>query len=757
MTPIGPYALVKGRRGGFSLLELSVVLVIIAVITGTGMVVGKATLESAQIATTNSRINTIETAILAYRRANDRLPCPGDASMTSSNALFGYEAANSGVCTGGSPSANYTFTTSGSEVVEGAVPVRTLSLPDEFMYDGWGRKFAYGVWVGLTAPLGFNNYGITPNCGLITIRNAGGATRTTKANYALVSFGSNGHGGFNERGARVNAGSVNTDEQLNCHCDGSGVNTGYLGLYVTKDITESATNTLDNFDDIVRYKERWQLQSYFDEYNPGGYNMCPSGGPGNRADGDAADDNSGWSHAFGDVNGDGITDLAVGVPRISAGGNAGSVYVVFGTAIGLTNPFLLSGLDGTNGFVLNSTEADDHAGYDVEMGDVNADGVQDIIIGAPQANGGAGKVYVVFGHTGTWAAAISLATLAGNDGLVINGENAGDHAGFSVGTGDANRDRAMDIVIGAPDYDAGGNTDSGGVYVVLGHFTVWPASINLASLSGQGFLLEGVDDNDRMGFAVHSADVNGDAIDDLLMGAPSAGATPGTAYALFGKKKGWKDQKMKAVTASTGFKMLGAANGDGLGSSISAADVNGNGVNDILVGAPGQNASTGAAYVIFGQRAKKLKTLEVSNLNGTNGFRITGVSAGNITATAIVGGDINGDGYADVVLGAPGAAPGGRVQAGSTYFVFGAATGWPSSLNLAALNGTNGFILDGTTAGDQSGFSLAVGDLNGDFRTDTGIGAPYAGYTASQAGAVYTFFGQRRSGAWPLNTNLNTL
>lgn len=746
----------RRRKSGFSLLELSIVLVIISVITGTGMVVGKATLESAQVATTNKRINIIETALLAYRRANDRIPCPGDATMTSSNALFGYESANSGVCTGGSPSANYTFSTSGSTVVEGAVPVRTLSLPDEFMYDGWGRKFAYGVWVGLTAPMGFANYGITPNCGLITIRNALGATRTTKANYAVVSFGSNGHGGFNERGVRVNAGSVNADELLNCHCDGTGANTGYLGLYVMKDVTENPANTLDSFDDLIRYKERWQMQSYFDEYNPGGYNMCPSGGPGNRSDGQAVNDNSGWSETYGDVNGDGITDLIVGVPRVSAPGNAGSVYVVFGTASSLATPFLLSSLNGSNGFIINSSDVDDHAGASVAVGDVNADGIQDIIIGAPNATASAGKVYVVFGHTGTWGAAVSLAALAGNDGFVINGINAGDHTGYSVSSGDINRDRMTDIIIGAPDYDVGANTNAGATFMVLGHYTAWAASLSLSTMSFEGVRIDGVNTNDRAGYAVSGSDVNGDGIGDLLIGAPGTVATPGKAFVLFGKKKAWKNADLTTLSGKTGFRINGTANGDLLGSSIGSADINGNGVNDIIIGAPGYNASTGAAYVVFGQRAKKTKTFDVSNLNGTNGFRVAGVAAGNLTATAVTGGDINSDGYADLVVGAPGAAPGGRVQAGSTYVLFGAA-GWASNVNLSALNGTNGFILDGTTAGDQTGYSLSVGDLNGDFRTDVGIGAPYAGYTASQAGATYTFYGQRRSGAWPLNTNLNTL
>ena len=164
------------------------------------------------------------------------------------------------------------------------MPVRTLGLPDEFQFDGWGRKFAYAVWTPLTAkatstssPAGFINYGISPSCGAITVENAGHGNRSTAAAYALISYGPDGHGGYLKGGSRYNAGVSNVDEVVNAHYSNAGADTGYTATYVEK---EYSTYPGDNdashpFGHLVRFKERWQMQNAYDTYSPYGSPCWP--------------------------------------------------------------------------------------------------------------------------------------------------------------------------------------------------------------------------------------------------------------------------------------------------------------------------------------------------------------------------------------------------------------------------------------------------------------------------------------------------
>ena len=211
------------RRSAFTLLEMSIVLVIVGGITAAMVSMSLSTIGSVQLASTRYKLNTIEDALLAYRTANNRLPCPADPTITdapANSATFGYETGAAGVCTDvngqayttPSPPAN-TNIAGNTTVMEGALPVRTLGLPDEYQWDGWGRKFAYAVWTPLTAkatgvppagsPAGFLAYGVTQNCGAITVKNAGHANRSTAAAYVLMSYGPNGRAGASKSGHNI--------------------------------------------------------------------------------------------------------------------------------------------------------------------------------------------------------------------------------------------------------------------------------------------------------------------------------------------------------------------------------------------------------------------------------------------------------------------------------------------------------------------------------------------------------------------------
>ena len=244
--------------GGFTLLELAVVLMIIALVLGGGMVTFTASLKAAQYNATVDRMDAIETALLNYSKAFNRIPCPASLTLAPADTNYGIEAANKGTCTGGTPAAN----SSSSGTVEGAVPTRSLQLPDDYMYDAWKRRFRYAVVASYTGT------STLPSCaGVsgITVNDATGHSRTTASIYAIISQGANGHGGYTSNGVPFNSSSTSADELTNCHCDSTGAAASYANSYVQKlpayDSGQIA-KPLYYFDDIVTFKENWQMQAF---------------------------------------------------------------------------------------------------------------------------------------------------------------------------------------------------------------------------------------------------------------------------------------------------------------------------------------------------------------------------------------------------------------------------------------------------------------------------------------------------------------
>jgi prepilin-type N-terminal cleavage/methylation domain-containing protein len=245
-------------KRGFTLLELAIVMLIISVILASGFVVFSASLTKKQYEATQAKIKVIENAINDYSVAFSRIPCPASLTLTASDANYGVEAANKGTCTGGTPTANYT---SSSGVAEGAVPVRELKLPDNFMFDAWGNRFRYGVDPNYTSDTSLPTAvgGICqPSNKAISIT---GAATSTAAAYVIISHGKNGHGGFSQSGTVKNSNSTNTNEQTNCHCNASATATTNNAIYTQRSVSLSTTTASDNFDDIVVFKEAWQLRN----------------------------------------------------------------------------------------------------------------------------------------------------------------------------------------------------------------------------------------------------------------------------------------------------------------------------------------------------------------------------------------------------------------------------------------------------------------------------------------------------------------
>jgi len=399
---------------------------------------------------------------------------------------------------------------------------------------------------------------------------------------------------------------------------------------------------------------------------------------------------------LGDLNGDGYADLAAGAPAANA------VLVVRGAnatlASGLSNFLLQPGGAGTGTSVAGP-------------GDVNGDGYADLLIGAPGAGTG-GRVYVYQGSTTLAASTAPTATLNNPNAV------AGDLFGQAVsGAGDTNGDGYADFAVGSPGYSG----STGRAYVYVGMATAGPY-VPAQTYTGET-------PGDRYGASLSGGDANGDGYGDLLAGAPANSSSTGRAYAYYGSPVAL------LTTPATTFADPGATAYDFFGNSVaSAGDVNGDGYADVLMGAQGVSNSQGRAYLYLGSStglaATPTTTLTEPNPAGGNQFGTRLASAG----------DVNGDGYADVLIGAYGTG-----NKGQAYLYLGSSTGLATTPAVTFIE-PNAAVADGFGI-----FVASAGDVNGDGYSDVLIGA-YG--TSGSQGRAYFYLG---SSTGPAATPTTTL
>ncbi len=342
-------------------------------------------------------------------------------------------------------------------------------------------------------------------------------------------------------------------------------------------------------------------------------------------------------------------------------------------------------------------------GYSLDnVGDVDADGYDDVIIGSYQMNRTAmsyqpedsniGRVYIFKGGNG------GLQSLPAYQ---FSGENAVDWFGYAVSDGgDLNGDDIADFIVSAPLADSSSAvTDTGKVYVYLGQSGAAPQQVSV---------LVGEAANDRFGIAVSGAgDVNGDGLDDFVVGAhyydkTSVDQEAGKAYLYYGAGSG--------IVSTAAWTFVGENARDNLGYAVAGAgDVNGDGFADVIVGAPKNSDAgeyAGKLYLFYGS---------ASGLPSTPSLTLTGSAANDEFGAALdLAGDVNGDGYDDIVVGAYHNEDVGY-NAGKAYVYLGS----PSGLVAPG-------VIIGTAerAGDEYGFAVdAAGDVNNDGFDDVIVGA----------------------------------
>ena len=536
--------------------------------------------------------------------------------------------------------------------------------------------------------------------------------------------------------------SADTDSNVILNGQGAGDNMGFP-------VASAGDFNGDGFDDVI-------VGAHLDDNN--GQNDAGSafiffGGqtgtidnPDANADvvlhGNGAGDHFGLSVASaGDFNGDGLGDVIVGARNDDNNGipNSGSAFIFFGGQTGTIND-----PDINADVVLNGQSANDDFGLSVaSAGDVNGDGLDDVIVGAPEDdNNGladSGSAFIYFGgQTGT------INDPDTNADVVLNGQGADDRFGFSVASaGDFNGDGFNDIIIGALLDDNNGLASSGSAFIFFGNLS---GTINNPDTNAN-VVFNGEGAVDELGRSVASAgDFNGDGLSDVIISAPlddNNGLNgSGSAYIFFGGQTG----TINNPSTNANVVLNGQGAGDHFGNIVSSAgDYNKDGLDDVIVGVPrddNNGVESGSAFIYFGGQ-----TGTINNPDTNADVRWYGQNAGDqFGASVAFAGDFNGDGIDDVISGAFLDDNNGAADSGSAFIRFG-------QINLNA--DEHNIIIDGQSGGDSLGFSVSsAGDFNGDGFDDVIIGATSADDGGIFSfGRAYIFFGQGTSTQLSLRPN----
>jgi hypothetical protein len=478
-----------------------------------------------------------------------------------------------------------------------------------------------------------------------------------------------------------------------------------------------------------------------------GFNLSNlDGTKGFRLNGVLAGNNLGAAvGAVGDIDGDSVGDIVV--TASSTDELDGRAYLVFGKANRATSSLGLPGAPATDALQFSTTFGVRKDPFAVApAGDVNHDGIDDFILGESYSS----VAYVVFGGSIETLSTISNLDLSldGTNGTILEADSQGFFGNAVSSAGDVNGDGIDDVIIGDSIFRLPYGEFTGAAYVYFGRSGAHPDRVPLEDLDGSnGFRLLCSRASESCGSSVSSAgDINGDGFDDVIVGgpAPSPAYSTGRAYVVYGKAEGFNSSiDLTALDGTDGFRVELGEGGDRLGSAVSrAGDVNGDGIDDFAVAAPtvpgADDSMISMTFVIFGRQAGFPSLFNPAVLNGENGYAvICDMISQCAEGSLALAGDVNGDGFDDIMIGAPYADAGENYNSGGAFVVFGTGNSGKSLIDLASINGQNGFKISHGKLEAYAGRSVSAGDVNGDGETDFIVGAEDFG----NGGKVYVAYG----------------